>query len=71
MILDDDDDDDDAFDSVTPFVSYSLYQVLGNKIKLSRNNGRKVSSCALIDILFDKVMFEGVLATFGTDAGTK
>ena len=64
MILDDDDDDDDAFDSVTPFVSYSLYQVLGN-------NGRKVSSCALIDILFDKVMFEGVLATFGTDAGTK
>ena len=64
MILDDDNDDDDAFDSVTPFVSYSLYQVLGN-------NGRKVSSCALIDILFDKVMFEGVLATFGTDAGTK
>lgn len=71
MILDDDDGDDDAFHAVTPFVSYSLHKVLGNRIKLSLNNGRKVSPCVRIDIPFEKVMFEGDLATFGTDIGTK
>ena len=71
MILDDDDGNNDAVDAVIPYVSYSLHKVLGNKIKLSLNNGRKFSPCVRIDIPFDKVMFEGGLAPFGTDAGTK
>ena len=52
-----DDGNDDADDAVTPYVPYSLYQVKGNNIKLSLINGRKVSVCVQINILFDKVLF--------------
>ena len=62
VILGDDDSNNDAVDAVIPHVTYSLYQVIGNKIKLSLNNERKVSPCVRINIPFNKVMFERGLA---------
>ena len=55
VILDDDDKDDNVVDAVTLYVPYSLSQVLGNKIKLSQNSGRKVDPSVWINIPLDEV----------------
>ena len=71
MVLDDesvesseDSDDEEAY------VPLSLHKILADRIKLSLSSNRRSAPSVRIEILFDRVTFEGALAKCGTRKGS-
>ena len=57
-------------DNEEAYVPLSLYKILADRIKLSLSSNRRSAPSVRIDIPFNRVMFEGVLAKCGTRKGS-
>lgn len=70
VVLDDGNDDESSHsedeNDDSRYAPLSMYIVLADRIKLSLTSNRRVTPAIRIEVPFDRVMFEGGLATCGT-----